>query len=182
LRARCSVDVLSSLYQRARVECPRGFPADETRSLAELYRYLPPGFITALADDLAEQLALPRELFATERFSIQGAGPVSLHDDQRNYPDWYFIIVVAHAGRLGLVDADSCAAAHQPGDIVLLDPHQRHALVPIGQRAEDWRCAPPDTCALEVESQFLFLDFEVDRHLVIPVLEGHCSAGRAAPG
>jgi hypothetical protein len=41
-------------------------------------------------------------------------------------------MVIAHCGRLGLVDGESRAVRHQAGDIVLLDPRRKHGLVREG--------------------------------------------------
>lgn len=152
-----------ALFAHARRSCPEGFPFDETRELDALREHVSLAFVKSLREQLAAKLDLPEALFSLDRFTIQGAGPVSLHDDQRNYPDMYFAIVVAHAGRLGLVDARSRATPHAPGEIVLLDPRKKHALVPVGSRAADQRCAPPDSIARDAQDQFLFLDFELPR-------------------
>ena len=154
---------LEELFQIARQVCPEGFPADETRTLEAMREYVTIAFADSLRRQLAAKLELPADLFSLDRFTIQGCGPVSLHDDKRNYPTSYFAVIVAHSGRLGLVDANSRALAHAPGEILLLDPRKRHALVPEGLRAADQRCAPLHTIAREVQDQFLFFDFEVPR-------------------
>jgi hypothetical protein len=86
----------------------------------------------------------PPEIFHRDRFSIHGCGPVGLHDDFFRFPYVYFAIVVAHAGRLGLVNAQGRAVPHRPGDIILLDPRAKHALVPVGFAAEEHprKCQP----------------------------------------
>ena len=61
-----------------------------------------------------------------DRFSIHGCGPVGLHDDSFRYPHYYFVMVIAHCGRLGLVDGESRAVRHEVGEIVLLDPRRKH--------------------------------------------------------
>jgi hypothetical protein len=161
------VDLVPTRFEEwfalARELCPDGFPADETRVLAPLRAHLTLAVLDSLRASLAETLAVGEELFSLDRFSVQGCGPVSLHDDKRNYPDFFFVIVVAHCGRLGLADATSRAASHAPGEIVLIDPHKKHAVVPQGARGADQRCAPPDTLATAAEDQFLFFDFEVPR-------------------
>jgi hypothetical protein len=154
---------LGPLFPRARSLCPDGFPFDETRELEAARAELTYGFIDTLRRQLAERLTLPLDLFSLDRFTVQGAGPVSLHDDRRNYPDWYFVIVIVHSGRLGIVDARSQARRHEVGEVLLLDPRKKHALVPEGQRARDWPCAREPGCAREPQDQFLFLDFELPR-------------------
>jgi hypothetical protein len=88
---------------------------------------------------------------------------VGLHDDFFRFPYVYFAIVVAHAGRLGLVDAQQRAVAHQPGDIILLDPRAKHALVPAGLTAEEHRYESSHSPVHDEALQFLFLDFDVRR-------------------
>lgn len=153
----------ASLFPRARALCPDGFPFDETRELDVVRGELAYGVIDALRRELSARLALPAALFSLDRFTVQGAGPVSLHDDRHNYPQWYFVIVVVHAGRLGLVDARSRARRHDVGEVLLLDPRRKHALVPAGMRARDWPCAREPGCARDAQDQFLFLDFELPR-------------------
>lgn len=154
---------LAPLFPRARSLCPDGFPLDETRELDTVRAELSYGFVDDLRGELARGLALPPELFSLDRFTVQGAGPVSLHDDRRNYPRWYFVIVVVHSGRLGIVDARSRARRHDVGEVLLLDPRRKHALVPEGLRARDWPCARAAGCARDAQDQFLFLDFELPR-------------------
>jgi hypothetical protein len=162
-RAQVDPNRLTALFQQARCLCPDGFPADETRELDALREHVSIAFVEQLRGALATQLELATHVFSLDRFTIQGAGPVSLHDDARNYPGGYFAIIVAHSGRLGVVDAHSRAVRHAPGEILLLDPRKKHALVPEGLRAAEQRCAPPNTLAREEQDQFLFLDFEVPR-------------------
>jgi hypothetical protein len=154
---------LAPLFPRARALCPDGFPRDETLELDAVRAELSYGFIDSLRRQLAQRLALPPELFSLDRFTVQGAGPVSLHDDRRNYPRWYFAIVVVHSGRLGIVDASSRARRHAVGEVLLLDPRRRHALVPEGLRGRDWPCAREPGHARDPQDQFLFLDFELPR-------------------
>lgn len=158
---------LGPLFPRARSLCADGFPFDETRELNAVRAELSYGFIDLLRRQLAQRLTLPLGLFSLDRFTVQGAGPVSLHDDRRNYPNWYFVIVVVHAGRLGIVDAQSRARHHDVGEILLLDPRKKHALVPEGMRARDWPCARAPDHAREPQDQFLFLDFELPRTAVV---------------
>ncbi|WP_333840883.1 hypothetical protein [Pelomicrobium sp.] len=157
---------LQALFEQARTLCPEGFPFDETRSLDPVRAGLTLGFVEGLRAELREALGLPTEAFSLERFTVQGAGPVSLHDDARNYPDVYFVIVVAHSGRLGIVDGKSRAVRHAAGEILLLDPRKKHALVPEGLTAAEWPCARTAGFARDPEDQFLFLDFEVPRRLL----------------
>ncbi|PZP61216.1 MAG: hypothetical protein DI596_05075 [Azospira oryzae] len=152
-----------ALFDAARAQCPDGFPFDETRSLDAVRDRLTLGFVEALRRALGEVLALPLEVFSLDRFTVQGAGPVSLHDDARNYPNVYFVIVVAHSGRLGIVDGERRAVRHAPGEVLLLDPRRKHALVPEGMRGADWPCARTPGFARDPDDQFLFLDFEVPR-------------------
>ncbi|HSO06641.1 MAG TPA: hypothetical protein VLW45_05355 [Pelomicrobium sp.] len=154
---------LAPLFPRARSLCPEGFPFDETRELDAIRADLTYGFIDELRRELSARLALAPELFSLDRFTVQGAGPVSLHDDRRNYPDWYFVIVVVHSGRLGIVDQRSRARRHDVGEVFLLDPRRKHALVPAGLRARDWPCAREAGHARDAQDQFLFLDFELPR-------------------
>lgn len=162
-RASISMEECARLFGVARRLCPQGFPADETRMLDAVRAHVTLDFVDRLRGDLARELSLEEGVLSLDRFSIQGCGPVSLHDDKRNYPDYYFIIVVVHGGELGLVDAKCIAAAHLPGEIILLDPHKKHGAVPLGKRGVDQRCAPPDTYASDAREQFMFLDFEVPR-------------------
>ncbi len=157
---------LEGLFEQARVLCPEGFPFDETRSLDPVRARLTLGFVEGLRTELQEALGLPAEALSLERFTVQGAGPVSLHDDARNYPHVYFVIVVAHSGRLGIVDRGSRAARHATGEVLLLDPRKKHALVPEGLTACDWPCARTGGFARDREDQFLFLDFEVPRRFL----------------
>lgn len=157
---------LQALFEQARTLCPEGFPFDETCSLDPVRAGLTLGFVEGLRAELREALGLPTQAFSLERFTVQGAGPVSLHDDARNYPDVYFVIVVAHSGRLGIVDGKSRAVRHAAGEILLLDPRKKHALVPEGLTAAEWPCARTAGFARDPEDQFLFLDFEVPRRLL----------------
>ena len=90
------------------------------------------GFVDSLRKEIAHKLDLPLEIFSLDRFSVHGCGPVGLHDDFFRFPYVYFVIVVAHSGRLGLIDETSRAARHEPGDIILLDPRRKHGLVSRG--------------------------------------------------
>lgn len=154
---------LGELHRLARELCPDGFPAEETRELKALYAHIALGFIDALADDVAEQLALPREVFSRDRFSAHGCGPVGLHDDFFRFPYVYFVVVVAHCGALGLVDGEGVAQRHAPGEIILLDPRRKHGLVRVGTRAEDHIYDASHASVQNPEDQFMFLDFDLRR-------------------
>ncbi|HEY7759303.1 MAG TPA: hypothetical protein VIA64_07800 [Burkholderiales bacterium] len=157
------LDQLDRLHRLARERCPDEFIAEETRELKALYPHVSLGLIDSLRAEIADKLDLPPEIFRRDRFSIHGCGPVGLHDDFFRFPYVYFAIVVAHAGRLGLVDAQQRAVAHQPGDIILLDPRAKHALVPAGLTAEEHRYESSHSPVHDEALQFLFLDFDVRR-------------------
>lgn len=157
---------LEPLYRLARERCPDGFPAEETRDLAELRDAVSLAFVAGLRLDIAAKTGIPHEALSLDRFTIHGCGPVSLHDDRHNYPGVHFVIVVAHSGRLGVVDAKRRAVRHAPGEILLLDPHKKHALLPEGV---SWREHPYERTHSPVhreEDQFLFLCFDVPRRLL----------------
>ncbi len=162
---RVDVDLaqLDALYQLAHALCPRGFPADETCLLDAMRAHISLELVDRLRANLAAKLALPIEMFSRDHFTVQGCGPVSLHDDKRNYPSVYFIIVVVHSGALGLVDRSCRAQRHSVGEILLLDPHKKHAVVPLGRLGRQQRMAPADTFAHDAANQFMFLDFEIPR-------------------
>ena len=154
---------LPELYRLARELCPDGFPAEETRALEALREHLSLAYAGALREEIAEKLALDPGVLSLDLFSVHGCGPVSLHDDKFRYPGVYFVLVVAHSGRLGLVDQRSRAERHRIGEIVLLDPHHKHALVPEGCRAREHPYERTHSPVLVAEDQFLFLDFDVKR-------------------
>jgi len=154
---------LPELYRRARDLCPDLFVAEETRTFDALYDYVPLGFVDGLHKEIARKLALPAEAFSLDRFSIHGCGPVGLHDDAFRYPHYYFVMVVAHSGALGLVDARSVAVRHEPGEIILLDPRRKHGLVREGQRADDHTYESSHSPVCDENSQFLFLDLDLRR-------------------
>jgi len=157
------VERLEEIYRSARKVCADLFVAEETRELEAVYDYVPLGFVDSLRDEIAAKLDLPREIFKRDRFSIHGCGPVGLHDDFFRYPSYYFVIVIAHSGQLGLVDADSCAQAHAAGDIVLLDPRRKHGLVQVGQTADDHIYERTHSPVHDPLRQFMFFDFDVAR-------------------
>ena len=154
---------LPELYRRARDLCPDLFVAEETRTFDALYDYVPLGFVDGLRKEIARKLALPAEAFSLDRFSIHGCGPVGLHDDAFRYPHYYFVMVVAHSGALGLVDARSVAVRHEPGEIILLDPRRKHGLVREGRRADDHSYESSHSPVYDQDSQFLFLDLDLRR-------------------
>lgn len=154
---------LRTLFERAREVCPDGFPAEETRELKALYEHVPLGLVDDLAEQLARRLDLPRAAFSRDRFSAHGCGPVGLHDDFFRFPYVYFVLVVAHCGRLGLVDGSGVAARHRPGEIILLDPRRKHALVREGTRAEEHVYQSDHRCVRDPDEQFMFLDFDLRR-------------------
>jgi len=147
----------------ARELCRDLFVAEETRELAGLYDHVPLGFVDSLREEISRKLGLPAESLSRDRFSIHGCGPVGLHDDFFRYPRFYFVIVVAHCGRLGLIDAESLAVPHQAGDIILIDPRAKHGLVRAGARAEDHVYESTHSPVHAEGDQFMFLDFDVPR-------------------
>jgi hypothetical protein len=154
---------LPELYHRARELCGDLFVAEETRTFDALYDYVPLGFVDGLRNEIARKLALPVEIFSLDRFSIHGCGPVGLHDDSFRYPQYYFVMVVAHSGSLGLVDARCVAQRHEVGEIILLDPRRKHGLVREGARADDHSYESSHNPVYDEDSQFLFLDLDVHR-------------------
>jgi hypothetical protein len=154
---------LPELYHRARELCPDLFVAEETRTFDALYDYVPLGFVDGVRKEIARKLALPLEIFSLDRFSIHGCGPVGLHDDSFRYPQYYFAMVIAHSGALGLVDASSVAVRHQVGEIILLDPRRKHGLIREGGRADDHAYESSHSPVHDEDSQFLFLDLDVRR-------------------
>jgi len=163
LRVEHGLDELERLYALARQLCTDEFIAEETRELHALYSHVSLGLVDGLRRELAAKLELPHEAFSRDRFSVHGCGPVGLHDDFFRFPYVYFVIVVAHAGRLGLVDGSTRARAHAPGEIVLLDPRRKHALVPAGLTAEEHPYESTHAPVHEPDLQFMFLDFDLHR-------------------
>lgn len=157
------VERLPEIYRLARELCADLFVAEETRSFDALYHHVPIGFVDELRKEIARKLDLPWEIFSLDRFSIHGCGPVGLHDDSFRYPQYYFVMVIAHCGRLGLVDEGSRAVRHEAGDIVLLDPRRKHGLVREGACAEDHIYESTHSPVYDQDSQFLFLDLDVGR-------------------
>jgi hypothetical protein len=157
---------LPELYSLARELCADGFPAEETRELSPLREHVALGYLDALREEVAQQLALDAKLLSRDLFTIHGCGPISLHDDKFRYPNVYFVIVVVHGGRLGVTDRTSRAARHEAGEILLLDPHKPHALVPAGLRARDHPYERTHSPVHVAEDQFMFLCFDVPRSLL----------------
>jgi hypothetical protein len=156
-------DRLPELYANARTLCPESFICEETRELAAVYDCISIGLVDSLRRQIARKLDLPAEIFHRDRFSVHGCGPVGLHDDFFRYPRYYFVIVVVHCGTLGLVDENSQALAHQPGDIILLDPRRKHGLVQVGTTADQHVYESSHSPVHDPERQFMFLDFDVAR-------------------
>ncbi len=154
---------LPELFRLARELCPHLFVAEETRTFDALYDYVPVGFVDGMRKEIARKLALPLEIFSLDRFSIHGCGPVGLHDDSFRYPQYYFVMIVAHSGALGLVDARSPALPHEVGEIILLDPRRKHGLVRAGSCADDHVYESTHSPVCDEDSQFLFLDLDVHR-------------------
>lgn len=159
-------DALRELYARARELYPEGFPAEETVTLEKLYAHTSFAFVDALRKAIATRLAIPAAWMPLDLFQIYGCGPIARHDDRFRFPGVYFVIVVAHSGRLGVVDRASRAARHETGDILLLDPYRKHALVPEGRTAREHPYERAHGLVTNPEDQFVFLDFDVKRPLL----------------
>jgi hypothetical protein len=154
---------LIDLYRVARERCPHLFVAEETRTFEALHDAVPLGFVEAMRNEISHKLDLPPGIFSLDRFSIHGCGPVGLHDDAFRYPQFYFVMVVAHSGALGLVDERSSARRHEVGEIILLDPRRKHGLVREGSSAEQHVYESSHSPVYEEDRQFLFLDLDVRR-------------------
>ncbi len=154
---------LARLYARARALYPEGFPAEETTTLEKLYHEVSYAFVAALRREVAAQLAIAPQVMPLDLFQIYGCGPIALHDDRFRFPGVYFVIVVAHSGRLGVVDRRGRASRHAPGEILLLDPYRKHALVPEGRTAREHPYERTHSLVTAEEDQFVFLDFDVER-------------------
>ncbi len=157
------VEKLDALYRRAREICPDKFTAEETQEPRELLDHLSLGFVDGMRREIAEKIDLPLGSMSLDRFSVYSCGPIALHDDRHNYPDLYFVIVIAHSGRLGVVDRRGVAEPHAPGEILLLDPYKKHALIPTGTTAKQHRYEQTHGPVHAEEDQFLFLSFDVKR-------------------
>lgn len=159
-------DALRDLYARARELYPEGFPAEETTTLERLYAHTSFAFVDALRKSVATQLAIPPAWMPMDLFQAYGCGPIAGHDDRFRFPGVYFVIVVAHSGRLGVVDRTSRAVRHDAGEILLLDPYRKHALVPEGRTAGEHPYERTHGLVTDPERQFMFLDFDVRRPLL----------------
>jgi hypothetical protein len=154
---------LAPLYELARKLCAGLFPAEETRTLDALLEHVPIGWVDRLRRELTEKLILPAEALRRDRFSVHGCGPIGLHDDAFRVPHCYFIVIVAHSGRLGLIDQASRAAVHQVGEVILLDPRRKHGLVREGHTADEHVYERTHSPVHERDDQFMFLNFDVAR-------------------
>ena len=174
--ARCAAR-LPSLYRRARELCPDGFTAEQTSELVVIRERIAAGLVWRLRREVAAALGLPLGALRLKRFSAHGCGPVSLHDDKLRFPGVYFVIVVVHAGRLGIVDHRSRAVRHATGEVLLLDPYLRHGLVPAGRTAREHPYERTHSPVHDTDDQFMFLCFDVMR----PALRGRFLGRRRAP-
>lgn len=168
---------LPPLYRLARELSPEGFTAEQTSELDEVRRRIPAGLVRRLRREVAAALGLPPGALRPKRFSAHGCGPVSLHDDKLRFPGVYFVIVVVHSGRLGIVDHRRRAERHATGEIVLLDPYLRHALVPAGRTAREHPYERTHSPVRDADDQFMFVCFDVMR----PALRERFLGGRPAP-
>lgn len=165
-RAARSAARLPALYRVAREIAPDGFTAEQTTELPAVRVRIPFALAHRLRAEAAAALQLSPRLMPLRLLSVQACGPVSLHDDKFRYPGVYFVIVVAHAGRLGIVDHRRRAVRHDAGEILLLDPYRRHALVPTGRTAGEHPYERTHSAVHAAENQFLFLCFDVKRRFV----------------
>lgn len=157
---------LADLYARARELYPEGFPAEETVTLEKLYAHTSFAFVAALRREIAAQLGIPAAWMPMELFQAYGCGPIALHDDRFRFPGVYFAIVVAHSGRLGVVDRTMRAVRHDVGELLLLDPYRKHALVPDGRTAREHPYERTHALVTDPERQFMFFDFDIRRPLL----------------
>jgi hypothetical protein len=157
---------LERLYALARELYPEGFPAEETVALDKLYAHASYAFVAALRKEVAAKLGIEPRIMPLDLFQLYGCGPIALHDDRFRFPGVYFVIVVAHAGRLGVVDRTSRAVRHERGEILLLDPYRKHALVPAGRTAREHPYERTHGLVTATDDQFMFLDFDVRRALL----------------
>ncbi len=172
---------LGGLYGCARERVPDGFPAEETRELVQLRDVITLADGLRLRDAVAHAAGIPVACLSLDRLSAHGCGPVSLHDDRHNYPGVYFVIVVAHSGALGITDGRSAARRHAVGEILLLDPHRRHALLPEGRTAREHPYERTHSPVHAEDHQFLFLCFDVPRRLLRARFQLQALASPAVP-
>jgi hypothetical protein len=162
-RAVRSAAQLAALYRLARELAPGGFTAEQTTELAAVRARIPARLALRLRAEVAASLRLRTRAMPLRLLTVQACGPVSLHDDKFRYPGVYFAIVVAHPGGLAVVDHRRRAAPHAPGEILLLDPYRRHALVPVGRTAGEHPYERTHSPVHDADDQFLFLCFDVKR-------------------
>jgi hypothetical protein len=162
-RAARSAAPLAALYRLARSLAPEGFTAEQTTELAAVRTRIPARLALRLRAEVAAALGLRAGTMPLRLLTVQACGPVSLHDDKFRYPGVYFAIVVAHPGRLAIVDHRRRAVRHEAGEILLLDPYRRHALVPVGRTAGEHPYERTHSPVHDERDQFLFLCFDVKR-------------------
>lgn len=167
-RAARSAARLPALYALARELAPEGFTAEQTTELAAVRGRIPLAFALRLRVEVAEALGLSTRAMPLRLLTVQACGPVSLHDDKFRYPGVYFAIVVAHPGRLGIVDHQRRAERHAAGEILLLDPYRPHALLPVGRTAGEHPYERTHSPVHDADRQFLFLCFDVKRTFARP--------------
>ncbi len=176
---------LPALYRLARTLAPDGFTAEQTTELGTVRARIPAAFRLRLRAEVAAALGLrPRDM-PLRLLTVQACGPVSLHDDRFRYPGVCFVIVVAHAGRLAIADHRRRAVPHATGEILLLDPYRRHALVPVGRTAAGHPYERTHSPVQDERDQFLFLCFDVKRRLARMrrlFSRGPAAGSRLAPG
>lgn len=152
------------LFRLASDSFPEKFTAEETQEPRELLGHVPLGWVDAMRKEIAAKLDLSSSIMSLDRFSVYSCGPIAWHDDRHNYPDVYFVIVIVHAGRLGVVDRKtSIAPHHEPGEILLLDPHKKHGLIPEGTSLKQYRYEKTHSPVRNEEDRFLFFSFDVKR-------------------
>ena len=162
-RAARSAARLPGIYRVAREIAPDGFTAEQTTELAAVRARIPFALAHRLRAEVARALRLRARVLPLRLLTVQACGPVSLHDDKFRYPGVYFVIVVAHPGRLGIIDHRRRAIRHEPGEILLLDPYRPHALVPAGRTAGEHPYERTHSAVHAADDQFLFLCFDVKR-------------------
>jgi hypothetical protein len=172
-RAARSTARLAALHRAARDLAPDGFTAEQTTELGSVRARLPTAAALRLRAEVAAVLGLRARALPLRLLTVQACGPVSLHDDRFRYPGVYFAIVVAHPGRLAVVVHRSRARAHAAGELLLLDPYRRHALVPVGRTAGEHPYERTHSPVHASRDQFLFLCFDVKRRF----LRGRFRAG-----
>ena len=165
-RAARSVAPLAALYQLARELAPDGFTAEQTTELAAVRARIPARLALRLRAEVAAALGVRTRVMPLRLLTVQACGPVSLHDDRFRYPGVYFAIVVAHPGRLAVVDHRRHGVRHAAGEILLLDPYRRHALVPVGRTAGEHPYERTHSPVHAADDQFLFLCFDLKRRFV----------------